>query len=238
MTPNTSTKEVQIIDGDLSGITLPRWRIDKDTGHFVHDYGDDVETLTVAILKVDRSRAMWPERYTEGNQALCRSHNLLWPEVRDPKLNSYGVKREGQLFCDGCPMAEWKEENGQRVKPRCAEGWNVLLLDLDTGIMGVLSLSRTRAKVGQLLESFWRSTHLRFPASLSTEKVKGASGQWYGVKFRRLDGFEEEARERLLGIAAQFQAVNLSAVSADDTQGYEGDSNGHGSSAPEDEIPF
>jgi len=212
----TNTHELQIFDRE--NVELPRWRIDKETGYFVHDWGDASEQLQVAILKVDTSRVMWPERFREGNMALCRSHNTLWPVERDPAKNGYGLNSNGVLICHGCPMADWGEaDNGDRLKPRCAWVWNVLMMDLEVGLFGVLSLTRTRAKTGRRLMGFWQMSNFRFPAVLTTDKVRGPSGEWWGVEFKREQPFDESFREHVAEIAAQFREWDLSSIAADET---------------------
>jgi len=204
---------------DLDDFQLPRWRINKDNGLFIHDYGDQNEAIQVALIKVSKSRVMWPERYTESNRPECRSHNLAHPEERDPEKAPFGAVDASNLrTCASCPLAEWTDDGQERIKPRCALTYDLLLLDLETGMLGVLSLMRTRAKVARTLEGFWKMTHMRFSVRLTTEKVSGPSGQWWGITFERDSTFEPEQREQLIGMATGFKHWNLSSITVDITQ--------------------
>ncbi len=204
---------------DLDDFQLPRWRIDKDNGTFIHDYGDQKEIISTALLKVSKSRVMWPARYAENSRPECRSHNLAHPEELDPVKAPFGMVDTNNLrTCAGCPLAEWTDDGQERIKPQCALTYDLLLLDLETGMLGVLSLMRTRAKVGQVLNGFWKMTHMRFGIRLGTEKVNGPAGQWWGVTFERAATFEPDQREQLISMATGFKHWSLSTITLDFTQ--------------------
>lgn len=191
-------------------ITIPRWSIGKDDGLIRHEYGIEVERLQVAIIGVQRSRTMWPAQYEEGNAALCRSHNMVTPVDRFTK---FGSGSDGQKLCFGCPFAEWKtDSSGKRIKPECSEDYNVLIVDLNSGVPGVLSLRRTRAQVGKTLEGFSRMMGNKNSVELWTEKEGSKSGKWYGLRFKMSAPFSEDDKAKVKEMADFYRNLNLSAV--------------------------
>jgi len=212
--------EVAIIENGYSdsssNFELPRWRIDKDSGLFIHDYGDEYETINAALLKVDQSRVLWPADYVANSRPDCRSHNLKFPEERDPlKAPFGGLDKNGLRICENCSLSEWGGEENQRIKPPCAIVYDLLLLDLKTEILGVLSLMRTRLKTARKLDGFWKTTAMRFSVQLNTTKEHGPRGQWYALQFKRDETFTTEERQQLISMAIGFKHWSLSAVTTE-----------------------
>lgn len=201
-------------------VALPRLRIDKNTGEFVHDYGDRTPELQAVLIKAhDPSRMLWPEKFKVGNQPLCKSNNAMWPVERDPQRNLFGATDEqGLRTCGGCPLAEWVEQDGERYKPRCALVLNLLLIDLETEMPGVLSLARTRFRTGENLASFWAMTNFRHAVTLTTYPYSGESGTWYMVEFKRGPKFGREQSQALYSLYQQVQGWNLAAVASELSQ--------------------
>ncbi len=195
-------------------VSLPKFTIDKDTGTIRHSFGDECKTLHAAMIYAGFThRMLWPERFKMGNQPLCRSHNNKYPVERDPMINTFGAESNGQRTCMGCPMTEWTEENGERIKPRCALVISALVIDLETEMPGVLSLARTRLRTAEELTRFWGITGFRFSVYISTEKMQSPSGPYYQVNFKRGEKFLPEQTQNLKRLRDQVIGWNLAANS-------------------------
>jgi len=228
MTTEITLFQPQEMSFDMPQVALPRLRIDKNTGEFVHDYGDRTPELHAVVIKAHEiSRVMWPDKFKIGNQPLCKSNDGLAPVERDPEKTPYGALDEtGLRTCTGCEMAEWIENGQERIKPPCAVVLNLLLLDIETEMPGVLALARTRFRTGQNLSSFWSMTNFRFSVILTTYQHTGDSGTWYMVEFKRGPKFEPEQSRALHTLYRQVQDWNLAAVASELTQ-QDIEENGH-----------
>jgi hypothetical protein len=154
-------------DADL---ILPRWRIDRWSGLFVNDViGLEEAKLNVVIIRVSKSRILWPDTFSVDGVPLCFSANGLTPENTRIAQN-----------CRICQFSAWGK-NGE--KPKCTEQFNFLVKD-EWGNIAILSLGRTRLKVAKSLYSLWRMTATTKIIDLSTEVEKGDKGQYFQVTYR------------------------------------------------------
>jgi len=133
---------------DLLGYTLPVYRIEYKRnpktrndpsikeGWFTSSLGEQKETLRCVILRGRASRVYWPpyNPNEENPTPICKSNDAIRPspDVENP------LSKE----CAVCPYAQWQEGK----KPECALVYNLLCLDLDTGIPFVISAKRTSLK--------------------------------------------------------------------------------------------
>jgi hypothetical protein len=164
---------------------LPRWKIDKRTGFFVNTVtGEEKQTLLAIIIKVDKSKFMWPKKYGESNLPDCYSVNGITPFDDNTR---YGQFRNGVKSCVGCPLAEWV--NGE--KPRCAISYNYLLADLDTDQLAVLNLSRSRSKTARGLNSWWKFNGVKYSVSFFTEIEKTPGGDFWQVRYQICEKINE-----------------------------------------------
>jgi len=124
---------------DLLGYTLPVYRIEYKRnpktrndpsikeGWFTSSLGEQKEVLRCVILRGRPSRVYWPpyNPNEENPTPICK-------DVENP------LSKE----CAVCPYAQWQEGK----KPECALVYNLLCLDLDSGIPFVISAKRTSLK--------------------------------------------------------------------------------------------
>jgi len=182
---------------DTEDYSLPRWKIDKQSGDFTNTVSGEVKSIIRAIIiKADKSRFFWPEKFNKDNQPVCYSVDGVRPEDQSKKQR-YGVKTpNGGIICAGCPAAQWVGDE----KPKCSISYNYLLLDLDTGLLSVLNLSRARAKTARAINSIWRLQGVRTPIVLTTVFERGDAGDYYGIEFTAepsLTDWMEYARQML-----------------------------------------
>lgn len=173
-----------LVNFDSDDYSLPRWKVDKDTGSFVNTMtGEEKSELTAIVLKADKSRFYWPSDFKVDNLPICHSLDGLRP-VDQTDTNPWGGKRnKAGIWCIGCAASAWN--NGER--PKCAVSYNYLLLDVETDVMAVLNLSRARTKTAKALNSLWRLNGVRFSVRLFTEVEQSPRGSFYQVRFALAD---------------------------------------------------
>ena len=133
---------------DLLGYTLPVYRIEYKRnpktrndpsikeGWFTSSLGEQKEVLRCVILRGRASRVYWPPyNPNEEPTPICKSNDAIRPAPDIPNP----LSKE----CATCPYAQWGEK-GER--PECALVYNLLCLDLDTGIPFIISAKRTSLK--------------------------------------------------------------------------------------------
>lgn len=88
---------------DRSDMTVPRYRLIQNTssdgtpGKFVSTLsGQEVDTITAVLMKVTKTRVMWPVAFSRGDKPECRSE--------DGKHKANGI---GTGVCDTCPYGKW-----------------------------------------------------------------------------------------------------------------------------------
>jgi len=140
--------EVAVVDqgfdnglGELSieDMIIPRLKIDKNNGDLKLNISDDVATeMNVAVIRISKSRILWPAEYDKDNDPLCKSNNFTTPDtsIEKPMCDSCGMLplEPGQKRAKHkCEYANWTmNKKNENVPPACSEVWNVLLVDLDT----------------------------------------------------------------------------------------------------------
>jgi len=192
------TNDNDLLGFDSDDFLLPRVKINKDNGLFVCDaMGIERESLHVVILKIAKSRFMWPKKFDRNAVPECYSRDSQTP-VDPPPGAGMKLRKDGQeiITCTGCQFAKW--QGGE--KPRCAVSYDYLLYDLETDSVMVLNLSRARTITAKALNSFFKMHRVRFSVVLMTELESRDAGDFFQVKFQVKDRLGErldEMKERL-----------------------------------------
>lgn len=195
---------------DKLGYTLPIMKIeykrspqtrDDDTlkeGYFTSSLGGQKEKIRCVILRGRPSRVYWPEKFdpTEENPTpICKSNDAIAP--------SPDVERPKSKECATCPYAQWGEN---KEKPKCALVYNLLCLDMETGIPFVISAKRTSLKpLRAYLTKFMFSQKPTYSVEtiISTKKL----ANYYILQFSE----GEDLRKEDIEIASKY-AENLADI--------------------------
>ena len=141
---------------DAGDLIIPRMNITQPTtpdinadqvGKFcVNVTGDFTDKMNVAIIKLTKSRVLFPAKYKRDNEPLCRSHNFQTPadDIKDatPMCNTCGTE-PGNDRKHVCAYANWGTDN---TPPQCQEVWNLLIVDTDSYMPMFFSLKSTALK--------------------------------------------------------------------------------------------
>jgi len=231
-----ATIQEQPFDDGLGEITnedliIPRLKIGQNQSPgdvagklFIDVTGDAVDEMEIVILRLKKSRVLFPEDFSRESVPLCRSSNFIAPdEIEDACTMADN--------CDDCAYSKWtKNEKGKSKPPRCSEVWNFLILDFDTFMPAWFSLKSTALKPARKIVSMikLRGRSKRIPSwgyktTLNVDTRSGDAGDSYIPAFSGLTELTGEDRGNMNSVQSQLseEAVNLDVECADEAPARE-----------------
>lgn len=211
---------------DSSDLIIPRLNITQPTtpeisadqvGKFcINVTGDYTDTMTVAIIKLSKSRILFPEKYKRDNDPLCRSHNFMTPandiEGATPMCETCGLV-DGDKKKHVCSYANWGAGN---EPPRCQEVWNLLIVDLETYMPMWFSLKSTALKPLRkivssikMISSAKKIPMWRMKFEMSITKITNDSGTFFVPSFSGLTTMEKDDADNMDAIRGQLVGVDV-----------------------------
>jgi len=191
-------------------LIIPRLIVSQDqhklpaeqTGKLYCDVtGDASEKMTMAIIKLTKSRILFPATYKKDNEPLCRSHNFTHP------ADDIDGAKAMCTDCESCEYSKWSAD----APPRCQECWNLLVVDLESYMpmwftVKSKSLKPTRKIVSALK---MRTGAKRIPVwgisfDVRVEVSPGDSGDSYIPVFSGLAELSADERETMNIIHGQL----------------------------------
>jgi hypothetical protein len=231
--PATQTNEP--FDDGLGDITqedliIPRLKIGQRQSPgdvagklFLDISGDTMDTMELVLLRMNKSRVLFPEDFSRDSKPLCRSQDFKCPET-----NNDGFEPMAES-CAECPYGKWtKGSNGSSKPPRCNEVWNFLVLDYETYMPAWFSLKSTAIKPARKIVSMLKlrgtaklipSWHFRF--SVEVEMRSGAAGDSFVPVFSSLTLLDDEDRENMDIIQKQLAGEQVSFEDTDSPESGE-----------------
>lgn len=208
--PATTNTEVvpEPFDDGMGDITsedliIPRLKVgqkqspgDVSGKLFIDVTGDTVDEMQLVLLKMNKSRVLFPEDFSRDSEPLCKSQDFITPEISD------GLPPMADE-CSKCSYAKWTiGDSGKQKPPGCQETWNFLVLDFDSYMPCWFSLKSTALKPARKIISMlkMRGTAKRIPAwgfkfTVNVDVRTGDSGDSYLPVFSgltELSGFDRE----------------------------------------------
>lgn len=209
--------------GDL---IIPRLSITQPTtpdianeqqGKFcVNITGDYQDTMRVALIKLSKSRILFPEKYKRDNDPLCRSHDFKMPANdipnSEPMAASCGLI-PGDKKKHVCEYANWGADN---TPPRCQETWNLLIVDINTYMPMWFSVKSTALKplrkIVSAVSMICQAKRLPMWSlgfDMAIEKTTNDSGTFYIPTFSGLTNLTPEDAANMDAIRAQLVNVDI-----------------------------
>jgi len=201
-------EEMANLEGmDMLGLTIPIFKVeykrspqtrdDKSLkeGLFTSSLGGQKEKLRCVLLRVRPSRVYWPDfdPSEENPVPICKSNDARTPakDIEEPMAPS----------CMGCPYSLWndKAKTPREKKPKCALVWNLLCLDMETGIPFVIAAKRTSIKPFRNYLTRFRLTR-RPTYSIETIITAKPVQSWYVLQFEE----GEELRRQDIDKASKY----------------------------------
>lgn len=224
---------------DASDLIIPRLTITQPTtpdinaeniGKFcINVTGDFNDTMRVVLIKLSKSRILFPKKYSRDNEPLCRSHNFQTPandiDGATPMAEHCGLLA-GEKKKHLCQYANWTvDEQGKQEAPRCQETWNLLIVDLENYMPMWFSVKSTGLKPLRKIVSAISmiSNAKRLPMwnlgfDMAIEKTTNDSGTFYVPAFSGLSQLEADDSENMNAIRAQLVHVEVKDSAEKDTQ--------------------
>lgn len=226
--------ETGLEEMDAGDLIIPRLTITQPTtpdiaaenqGKFcVNITGDFQDEMTAAMIKLSKSRILFPEKYKRDNEPLCRSHDFKTPANDIPGAQPMCDTCELLPLAPGekkakhkCAYANWTEdEKGKPVPPRCQEVWNSLIVDINLYMPMWFSLKSTALKPFRKIVSaismitkaknkpMWS---MKFDMKLT--KTTNDSGTFYVPDFSGLVALPEEDANNMTLIRQQLANVDV-----------------------------
>lgn len=226
--------ETGLEDMDAGDLIIPRLTITQPStpdidaanqGKFcVNITGDFQEGMSVVMIKLSKSRVLFPEKYKRDNEPLCRSHDFKVPANdiagATPMAESCGLlplapgeKKAKHI----CPYANWTvDEKNKPVPPRCQEVWNSLIVDLESYMPMFFSLKSTALKPFRKIVSAMSmiSQAKKIPIwalkfDMSLYKDINESGTFYVPIFSGLLPLGKEDADNMAAIRQQLSGVDM-----------------------------
>ena len=200
-------------------LIIPRLKVGQSqsegdvAGKLYIDVTSDVkEEMELVLIKLNKSRVLFPEKFSRDSEPLCRSQNFVTPE------NDSDVFSPMSETCADCAYSKWsKNESGKASPPRCQEVWNMLVLDFETFMPCWFSLKSTALKPARKIISMLklRGTAKRIPAwgfkfTVEVTERSGDSGNSYIPSFSSLTELDGEDRENMNLIQNQLAGEQAS----------------------------
>jgi len=219
---------------DAGDLIIPRMNITQPTSpdvppdavgkFYVNVTGDFQDAMKVAVIKLTKSRILFPEKYKRDNEPLCRSHDFRFPANditgATPMADSCGLV-PGDKKKHICEYANWSAGN---EPPRCQEVWNLLIVDLNSYMPMWFSVKSTGLKPLRKIISAVSiiSQAKRLPMwalgfDMAIEKTVNDSGTFYVPVFSGLSALEKEDADNMTAIRAQLVHAEVKDLAEQDT---------------------
>jgi len=215
---------------DAGDLIIPRLTITQPTtpdisaeqvGKFcINVTGDYQDSMRVAMVKLTKSRILFPEKYKRDNEPLCRSHDFQLPANdivgAEPMATSCGLIT-GEKKKHICPYANWgTDEKGNQTPPRCQETWNLLIVDINTYMPMWMSVKSTALKplrkIVSAVSMICQAKRLPMWSlgfDMVVEKVTNDSGTFYVPIFSGLTALAPDDAENMTAIRNQLVHVDI-----------------------------
>ena len=191
---------------------------------FVNLTGDFLESMSCVLIRLTKSRILFPKPYDPDNEPLCRSHDFLFPANdipgSDPMCDNCQLTpgTDPKKGIHDCMYANWtKGPKDKSVAPMCNEVWNMLICDLDSYmpmLFSVKSTSLTNArKICSAINMIAKAKNIpmwNLKFTMGVEKNK--NGEWYNPAFsspRLIEDKDEKDNMNL--IRASMVNIDLNA---------------------------
>ena len=177
--------------------------------------GDLYDSVTVCLLKLNKSRILFPAKYKKDNEPLCRSHNFVTPAddiVGAKPMCDTCELLPGDKNKHKCEYANWTNSE----PPRCQECWNLLVVDVNTYIpmwfsvrsTGLKALRKMMSAVS-MLSNARRLSACAFQFMVKTVAESNASGNFYVPELSGLLELPAEDKANMLAIRTQLSGVQI-----------------------------
>ncbi len=149
--------------------------------------------MIVTVLRVIKTRILFPPVFNVDSEPLCASDDSKAPRPQFAGKLLYEFPTSYPNYnvpasCDDCALKEWGANN---EPPVCALSYKYIVVDLEDGMPGILSLKRTDVSMGRALNTLLSTPGLK-KLRLSSKFTEVGEGQWFAFRYIVLPKMEEE----------------------------------------------
>ena len=181
--------------------------------------GDMKSEMTMVIIKMSKSRVLFPGKFSRNSKPLCKSSNFIIPdEIEDSEPMA--------VTCAECKEAKW---GTNRTPPRCNETWNLLVIDLESYTPAWFSLKSTMLKpVRKILSALkMRATAKRIPVWGFSFKVaidvrSGTGGDSFVPVFSNIKELDEADTGNMSTVRQQLAGEQITPEDYERDEAYAG----------------
>jgi len=163
--------------------------------------------MIVTVLRVGKTRILFPPVFSADSEPLCASDDSREPRPQFVGNALLDFPTSHPHFnvpasCDECILKEWGPNS---EPPVCALSYKYILVDLEDGMPGILSLKRTDVSMGRALNTLLSTPGLK-KLRLSSKFTEVGEGQWFAFRYTVLPEMEEAdwaTAQSMQAIAAQ-----------------------------------
>ena len=170
------------------------------------------EHMIITILRVGKTRILFPPIFRADSDILCASDDSRVPRNKFVGLTQTAFDNYPQYkipqSCAECQFKEWGPNN---ETPCCALSYKYIVVDLEDGMPGILSLKRTDVSMGRALNTLLSTPGLK-KIRVSTEFVQKTEGQWFAFRYNVMPDLTPEDWETAQSVAP---IASRAVVSAD-----------------------
>lgn len=181
--------------------------------------GDIREEIEMVIIKMSKSRVMFPEKFSRDSKPLCKSSNFIVPdEMEDQEPMS--------ATCADCQYSKW---GAGRTPPACNETWSLLVIDLESYTPAWFSLKSTMLKSARKILSAlkMRATAKRIPVwgfsfMVGIEVRSGAGGDSYVPTFSNIKQLDTDDAANMATVRSQLAGEKINPDDYSKQDDYDG----------------
>jgi hypothetical protein len=163
--------------------------------------------MIVTVLRVGKTRILFPPVFSADSEPLCASDDSKAPRPQFVGNTLLDFPTTHPHFnvpasCDECILKEWGPNH---EPPICALSYKYILVDLEDGMPGILSLKRTDVSMGRALNTLLSTPGLK-KLRLSSKFTEVGEGQWFAFRYTVMEKMEETdwaTAQSMQAIAAQ-----------------------------------
>jgi len=192
------------------------------------------------VLRVVKSRIMWPEIFKKDNDPLCKSADGITPLTDDSTFTPMADR------CEDCAYGKWKRDGKVSIPPRCKEVKDMILLNLEDFTPFIYSvhstaLGATNQELFKLLRGKIRALTIRrkrlgkppahtcmFAFDIDTVLKENEAGDAYVPTYCNIQELDDAQIEAMIQAAKSVKDVKIHSSSHQDEDDY-GTTEGSGS---------
>ncbi len=198
---------------DRSDMKMPRLQLFQPQSQMDGTQGEIFNTLlgicekviTVIVIRVGKGRVYWQKDFDRDADPICASDDCRKPRE--------GISDPPSEACLGCVHSIWEDNK----RPACDLVFNYMVVDIETGLPAMVTMSGTSAKTGKQLNALFNAFKVEHGFELSVSDLKrGSQGQWYEWIVRDAGRIDTDKAASYMALARDLASRDLTTDTGED----------------------